>query len=190
MGIWTLLATAVALAMDAFTVALATGISLKRVSPRQTFRLAWHFGLFQALMPVGGWGLGISVRTLIENTDHWAAFGLLAFVGGRMICEALRPRTREFSRQDPTKGGSLIMLALATSVDALAVGFSLSLLEISIWWPALVIGVTALAFTAAGLHLGRLVGSSSHVDRYAEVVGGIILLGIGAVILREHGVFH
>jgi putative Mn2+ efflux pump MntP len=190
MGTWALLATAVALAMDAFTVAVAAGINLKRVSFRQTVRLALHFGVFQALMPMAGWGLGTSVHSLIRNIDHWAATALLVFVGGKMVFEALGHHDRAAGRQDPTKGASLIMLSIATSLDALAVGFSLSMLRISIWWPALVIGVTAALFTAAGMHAGRFVGSKSRLDRYAEVLGGLILVGIGFAILREHGVFQ
>jgi putative Mn2+ efflux pump MntP len=107
-----------------------------------------------------------------------------------MVFEALGHHDRAAGRPDPTQGVSLIMLSIATSLDALAVGFSLSMLRISIWWPALVIGVTAASFTAVGMQVGRLVGSSSRLDRYAEVLGGLILFGIGFVILREHGVFQ
>ncbi len=185
----TLLVTAVALAMDAFAVALATGIHLGRVSLRQTFRLSWHFGLFQALMPIAGWTLGESVNLLIEDVDHWVAASLLAFVGGKMILEGIRSTAAGPGADDPTRGGSLIMLSVATSLDALAVGFSLSVLGISIWWPALVIGLVAASFTAGGLHLGRIAGLSSRVSRYASILGGTLLLGIGLAILHEHGVF-
>ena len=90
MGIWPLMAIAAALAMDAFAVALASGVSLKQVSGRQTFRLAWHFGLFQALMPIAGWSAGLTVHSLIEKIDHWVAFALLVFVSIRMIIEAFK----------------------------------------------------------------------------------------------------
>ena len=189
MSSWVLLATAVALAMDAFAVAIAAGMGLKTVSLRQTFRLAWHFGIFQALMPIGGWLLGASIHSIVEQVDHWTAFGLLLFVGAKMIFEALRGSESPAGMQDPTRGGSVIMLSVATSIDALAVGFSLSMLGVSIWWPALVIGITAAAFTAAGMHLGRVVGTRSKVNRYAEIAGGVILIGIGLAILHDHGVF-
>ena len=180
-------AIAVALAMDAFAVAIATGVSLKQVSFRQTFRLSWHFGLFQAVMPVIGWSAGLSIRTSIEAYDHWLAFGLLAFVGGKMIMAAFGNKKGKGSKSDPTKGYTLVLLAIATSVDALAVGFSISVLKVAIWTPAVMIGIVAAAFTFFGLYLGKKAASGMLVSRYAEVVGGIILIGIGVNILREHG---
>lgn len=189
MGAWLLPATAVALAMDAFTVALATGLSLKVASLRQTMRLAFHFGLFQALMPLAGWALGASLHSLIENIDHWAATGLLVLVGAKMLIESHRKRDGRIERSDPTRGISLLMLSLATSMDALAVGFSLSLLQASIWQAVTVIGLTAASFTAAGMHIGRFVATGSRLERYAETLGGIILFVIAFAILREHGVF-
>jgi manganese efflux pump family protein len=185
----TLMGTAIALAMDAFAVAVASGVSLKAVSPRQTFRLAWHFGLFQALMPILGWSGGLTVRSLIEHYDHWVAFVLLALVGGHMIWEALEKEKELQPKNDPTKGLRLVMLSVATSIDALAIGLSLSLLKISIWLPALVIGLVATVATAAGLHLGKKAGSSSHLSSYAEVTGGLVLIAIGLKVLYEHGVF-
>jgi putative Mn2+ efflux pump MntP len=185
----TMTGTALALAMDAFAVAVASGVCLKTVSFRQTFRLAWHFGLFQALMPIIGWSGGLTVRSLIEHYDHWVAFVLLALVGGHMIWEALDKEKTLQPRNDPTKGLRLVMLSVATSIDALAVGLSLSLLKISIWLPALVIGLVATIATAAGLHLGKKAGASSHLSSYAEITGGIVLIVIGLKVLYEHGVF-
>jgi putative Mn2+ efflux pump MntP len=183
-----LLAVAVALAMDAFAVSVATGLALPRVTLRHSFRLAFHFGLFQALMPILGWLGGLTVRAWIESFDHWVAFGLLAFVGGRMLWEALQGEDGEEKRQDPTRGWSLVLLSIATSIDALAVGLSLSVLGVSIWFPALVIGLVALAFTAAGLHLGRLVGRVRTLSQVSNALGGLVLIGIGLRILWEHGV--
>jgi putative Mn2+ efflux pump MntP len=175
--------------MDAFTVAIATGVSLKQVSFRQTFRLSWHFGLFQALMPMIGWSAGISLRCLIEAYAHWLAFGLLAFVGGKMIVEAFGGEKDTGPKNDPTKGYTLVLLSIATSIDALAVGFSISMLNVAIWTPALIIGIVAAAFTILGLYLGKKAASGMLVSRYAGVLGGIILIGIGVNILREHGAF-
>lgn len=180
----TLIGIAIGLAMDAFAVAIASGLTLGKVSARQTFRLAWHFGLFQALMPVIGWLAGLTVSPWIAPVDHWIAFGLLAAIGGKMIYEALRHDQEERERTDPTKGWSLILLSIATSIDALAVGLSLALLDVAIWYPAVVIGLVAGAFTAAGLHLGRRFGSL--LGRRMEIVGGVILVGIGVRILVEH----
>jgi len=180
-------AIAVALAMDAFAVAIAAGVMLKKISFRQNFRLAWHFGLFQAIMPVIGWSAGLSIRGWIESYDHWAAFGLLAFVAQGMLRAAFKKETGEDEHKDPTRGLTMVMLSVATSIDALAVGLSLSMISISIWTPALIIGLVAGAFTTAGMHLGKKIGRTPRMSRYAEALGGVVLLLIGFNILREHG---
>lgn len=187
MQLLTISAIAVALAMDAFAVAIATGVMLKKVSFRQNFRLAWHFGLFQAMMPVLGWSAGLSIRSWIENYAHWAAFGLLAFVAQGMLRAAFKKQEGENERKDPTRGLTMVMLSVATSIDALAVGLSLSMISVSIWTPALIIGLVAGAFTTAGMHLGKKIGSATRMSRYAEALGGVVLLLIGLNILREHG---
>lgn len=184
-----LLALAVALAMDAFAVAVATGVQLRCVSPRQTFRLSFHFGLFQALMPIAGWALGLTVREYMEAWDHWLAFGLLAFIGVRMMREAMAGDDAEDGRCDPTRGMTLVILSVATSIDALAVGLSLSILGISIWTPAVVIGVVCAAFTAGGLHMGRVLANASRLGHRAALLGGVVLIAIGLRILYDHGVF-
>lgn len=181
-----IIAIAVALSMDAFAVSIATGAMLKQVSARQTFRLSWHFGLFQAMMPVIGWSAGLSVRTLIESYDHWVAFGLLAFVGIHMIREALNPKSPDETKKDPTKGITLVMLSVATSIDALAIGVGLSMLNLNIWISAVIIGIIAGLVTIVGIYLGEKLGSVSLLSRCSAVVGGIILLAIGVNILREH----
>jgi putative Mn2+ efflux pump MntP len=180
-------AIAVALAMDAFAVSIVTGVNLKNVSFRQTFRLSWHFGFFQAMMPVIGWGAGLSVRSYIERYDHWIAFALLAFVGIHMIKEAFDHDTSEKRKKDHTKGITLVILSIATSIDALAVGFSLSLLGVSIWTPAIIIGIVAGIFTIIGLQIGEKIGSAKQLSRYAETIGGGVLIAIGLNILHEHG---
>ena len=184
MGWLSLLAISVALAMDAFAVALVTGLTLRLPTRRQVFRLAFHFGLFQAVMPVFGWVAGNVVHGYIEAFDHWVAFGLLAFVGGRMVRGALRGGEEERSSRDPTSGWVLVLLSVATSIDALAVGLSLAMIGSTIVVPALVIGLVAAAFTAAGMVLGRRIGSLW--GKRVEVVGGIILVAIGARILAHH----
>jgi putative Mn2+ efflux pump MntP len=180
----TLLGIAVGLAMDAFAVSIGIGLGSPKVGGRTTMRLAWHFGLFQFLMPVIGWLAGLSVERWISGVDHWIAFGLLAAIGGHMIYEALWGDADARAAKDPTRGASLVVLSVATSIDALAVGLSLALLGVEIWWPAVVIGIVAFAFTAAGLHIGRRFGAL--FGRRMEVVGGIILIAIGARILVDH----
>lgn len=183
MSTLTLLAIAVGLAMDAFAVAIGAGLQLCQVTKRQTFRLAWHFGLFQAFMPVLGWLAGLTLVEYIEPVDHWIAFALLAFIGGKMIYEALKDEG-ETDRCDPTKGWTLVMLSVATSIDALAVGLSLAVLGVDIWYPAIVIGIVAGVLTIVGLQLGTRFGAL--LGRRMEIAGGIILIGIGVKILIEH----
>jgi putative Mn2+ efflux pump MntP len=189
MDMLNIVAIAVALAMDAFAVAIATGVRLKRVSLRQFFRLSWHFGFFQAMMPVIGWTAGLTVRDAIARYDHWIAFALLVYVGGNMIRESFKLEKDAQDRRDPTRGLTLVLLSVATSIDALAVGFSISLLQVAIWTPALVIGLVAGAFTVLGLHLGKAMGAAERLSPWAELIGGSVLLLIGCNILNEHGVF-
>jgi len=183
----TLLGIAVALAMDAFAVALGTGLTLERLTGRHLFRLGFHFGLFQALMPVVGWLAGLTVQRWIADYDHWIAFGLLSFVGGKMIYEALHDGDEEAAASDPTRGLSLVLLSVATSIDALAVGLTLAMLGVEIWLPSLVIGLVAGALTVAGMLLGRRIGAAWGPR--VEVFGGLVLIAIGVKILLEHTLF-
>jgi len=193
MHILTTLGIAVALAMDAFAVALATGVCLKQVSPRQTFRLSWHFGLFQAMMPIIGWTIGFTVEGYVTAYAHWLAFSMLALVGSNMLKEAIGAKDEEdtcVQKKDATKGMTMVMLSLATSIDALAVGLSMSILRISIIYPAIIIGIIAALFTIIGLHLGRKISRVAWLSSWAEIAGGLLLWLIGLNILRERGVFN
>lgn len=185
MNLWSLLAIAVALAMDAFAVAVVTGLADLPLTRRRIFRLAFHFGLFQALMPALGWAVGRVVYRWVGHVDHWIAFALLAFVGGHMIAGALRAGEHE-ERQvgDATRGWSLVMLSIATSIDALAVGLTLAMIGAQILVPAVVIGVVAGALTVAGMLLGRWIGTAW--GKRVEVLGGLILIAIGLRIVWEH----
>ncbi len=174
---------AVALAMDAFAVAISAGMVLRPVSYRSMFRLAFHFGLFQALMPVLGWSAGQQVAHHLSAVDHWIAFGLLAFLGGKMLWDARNPE-RAPRNEDPTRGLMLVTLSVATSVDALAVGLSLALVGVSIWLPAVVIGLVAATLSAVGFGLGSRLGVIW--ERWADVLGGTILLLVGCEILVSH----
>lgn len=182
---------AIALALDAFAVSIAVGMKLKTVKLRQVFRLSWHFGLFQALMPILGWGAGRSLFPYIERYDHWVAFCLLFLVGANMIREAfsLEDETDKDEFSDPTKGLSLVILSIATSIDALAVGFSISMVNAPIIFPAIIIGIVAGAFTIGGMHIGRSIGAMPKISTWAEIAGGIVLWLIGFNILIDHGVF-
>ncbi len=184
MSFISILSIALALAMDAFAVALASSVVLRKVSGRQYFRLAFHFGLFQFLMPVIGWLAGSVMAGWLEATDHWAAFGLLVLIGGKMIYEALKKDQKKRIVTDPTKGLTLVALSVATSIDAFAVGLSLAILDVSIWYPCLVIGLVAAAMTLIGLRLGSRLGA--RFGRGMEIIGGLVLIAIGARILIEH----
>ena len=188
MTLLAIMGISVALAMDAFAVSIAAGAFLRDVGRRPLFRIWWHFGLFQAMMLVGGWGAGITVREWIESVDHWVAFGLLAFVAANMLWGAFRGEEEGVEKKDPTRGMPLVMLSLATSMDALAVGLSLSILNISIWLPALAVGGTAAILSAIGMVLGSRAARLPRLGRFAETGGGLVLLAIGVHILYEHGV--
>jgi putative Mn2+ efflux pump MntP len=176
---------AVALAMDCFAVTLGLACSVRGLTMRQAVRVAAFFGGFQFLMPVAGWFAGERLLGLIRGIDHWIAFGVLALIGGRMIWQSfgMSDEKRE-SRRDQTRGTRLLVLALATSIDALAAGLSLGVIRANILYPAAVIGFTSFALTIAGAGLGPIAGRIA--GRRAELLGGIILIGIGVKILFEH----
>jgi manganese efflux pump family protein len=176
----TLLALALALAMDCLAVSIAAGLANPHFTPRPILRLAFHFGLFQCLMPIAGWLLARSLHAQVSAYDHWVAFILLAFIGGKMLWEAGESRPTE-QRDDPSRGWRMVTLSVATSIDALAVGLSLSLLRVSVWTPSLVIGVVAAVVSVAGLHFGSRLGR--HFGRYADALGGLVLLAVGLKVL-------
>ena len=185
MGQLTILAIAVGLAMDAFSVAVATSVTLKRLTPRHVFRFAFHFGLFQAGMPVLGWLAGRTVVQWVVAWDHWLAFGLLSLVGGKAIYDGLHDDPAEEEKpSDPTRGLSLIVLSVATSIDAFAVGLSLAWLGTAIWSTVAIIGVVTAALTTLGMYLGRALGA--RFGRRMSIVGGLVLVAIGLKILADH----
>jgi putative Mn2+ efflux pump MntP len=179
------LGIALGLAMDAFAVALGLGCSPRGLSRGQALRLALHFGLFQFLMPILGWAAGTGIESRIRAFDHWIAFGLLAFVGGKMIADSFRSGSEDACAPgDPTRGSRLLVLSVATSIDALAVGLSLGVLEAGIFYPAAVIGAVAFSMTVLGARLGPVLGRA--VGRRAELAGGVILVLIGVKIVADH----
>ncbi|MDY0275519.1 MAG: manganese efflux pump MntP family protein [Desulfomicrobium sp.] len=175
---------AIALAMDAFAVALGTGLALQEVSRRQNFRLSWHFGFFQGLMTILGWLGGQTLHNCFLRFGPWIACGLLFYIGGRMLWESFLG-CEQGTAQDPTTGKRLIMLSVATSIDALAVGLTLAILHIPVWGPACIIALVASLFTTTGLYLGRSIGHRACLAPRAEALGGLILLGIGIKIVWQ-----
>ena len=184
MSLWALISIAFALAMDAFAVAIAVGCRLERLSYRPVFRLSFHFGLFQFLMPIIGWVLGRQVERYVYSFDHWIALVLLAFIGGKMIWESFSHDGRQTALTDPTRKWSLIGLSIATSIDALAVGLSLALLNVQIVSASIVIGIVAAGMTLIGLKSGRALGDK--FGHRMELIGGLILFAIGVKIVLQH----
>ncbi|PWH17645.1 MAG: manganese efflux pump [Ardenticatenia bacterium] len=183
MSLWDILLIAVGLAMDAFAVSLGIGTTRVACAPRPIFRLSFHFGFFQFMMPVLGWLAGSRFATLIGEVDHWVAFGLLAFVGGRMIRSGLDADATAFGC-DPSRGRMLITLSIATSIDAFAVGLSLAMLRVDILYPSAIIGVVTGTLSLIGLLIGHRLGVL--FGKRMEIVGGLILIGIGMRILMSH----
>jgi len=184
MNAFVLLAIAVGLAMDAFAVSVAAGIRLGcDLRSHHTIRLSFSFGFFQFFMTVLGWSMGYSVVWFIRAYEHWVAFVLLVFIGGKMIYDSLVSGASGL-RYDPTRGIHVVILSVATSIDALAVGLSLGVLNSGIWYPSLVIGVVAAAFTMTGIILGCRVGM--RFSHRVEIFGGVILIAIACKILFEH----
>jgi putative Mn2+ efflux pump MntP len=174
---------AVGLAMDAFAVTLGCAASGQARGPRAAFRLSFHFGLFQFTMPVVGWAAGTGIARLVSTWDQWIAFALLVLVGARMIHAGLHPDPHRVPG-DPSRGWTLVMLSVATSIDALAVGLSLAMLRVSIWYPSVVIGVVALTISVIGFQFGTRLGA--RFGRRMEILGGAILILIGLRILAAH----
>jgi manganese efflux pump family protein len=183
MSFFEVLLIAVGLAMDCFAVSLGIGTTGFANNPRSLFRLSYHFGLFQALMPVLGWVVGTQVSDFVSSFDHWIAFGLLAFVGVRMIRSGLDAEGESHTK-DPSRGGTLVMLSVATSIDAFAIGLTLAMLQVNILYPSLVIGVVAGILSLVGLLVGNRLGLA--FGKRMEIIGGILLILIGLRVLLSH----
>ena len=178
-----ILGISVALGMDAFAVAIAAGLAIERLTGRHVFRLAFFFGFFQFMMAVLGWFAGRTIDVYISTYDHWVAFGLLVAIGSKMLLEAWTGKVPA-GRNDPTRGWTVIVLSVATSIDALAAGLSMAFIGVSIWLPSVVIGIVAAAMTVIGIRFGNRFGRKG--GRWAELLGGVVLIGIGIHILISH----
>lgn len=174
---------ALALAMDAFSVAVAAGAYFKKANSRQKFRLSFHFGLFQFLMPIIGWFAGFTIEKYISAYDHWTVFVILSIIGGKMIWDSFKSEDEAVDK-DISKGWTLILLSLATSIDAMAVGFSLALIRAEIFFTSVVIGVVCAAMTLLGVFIGE---KASHaLGRKSFLIGGLMLIAIGIKVVLEH----
>jgi len=181
---WVLtLIIAVSLAMDCFAVSLGVGCSLPSCDKRAIFRMSFHFGLFQAGMTLFGWLIGNTILPYIAQFDHWIAFLLLAWIGIRMMREGLSNESEKMTG-DPTRGSTLVLLSVATSIDALGVGLSLSILQTNIAFSSAMIGIISLLFTIIGLKFGN--GLNHKFGKRIEILGGLVLLFIGSRLLLSH----
>jgi putative Mn2+ efflux pump MntP len=183
MDILNIILIAFGLAMDAFAVSITSGLTIKNLRVKHAFRIALFFGLFQASMPLIGWLAGISLRDFIASIDHWVAFILLSCIGCKMIYESIRMDYTE-RRTNPLNIYILLLLSIATSIDALAVGISFAILTISIVTPVIIIGVITFVLSFIGVFIGNKKGH--FFEGKIEILGGIILIGIGIKILIEH----
>ncbi|MFC1941725.1 manganese efflux pump MntP family protein [Chloroflexota bacterium] len=175
---------AIGLSADCFAVSLGISISRGTISLRQVFRVSVFFGGFQAFMLILGWLAGRTVVEYIESYDHWLAFALLSIIGIRMIWESIHGEDGQEKSKDMTKGFLLLVLSIATSIDALAVGLTFAFLKMNILAASLTVGTVAFTSTAFAFWLGKKV--SGLVGKRAEIIGGIILIGIGVRIILEH----
>ncbi|HRU33309.1 MAG TPA: manganese efflux pump MntP family protein [bacterium] len=177
-----ILLIALSLAMDAFSVSVTSGITGGKIRYFNVLKMGFSFGLFQFFMPVLGWLAGSTFRIYIVTIDHWIAFSLLSFVGVRMIWESLKD---EHQTIDPFDNKTLLLLSISTSIDAFAVGISFSFLDVSIFFPVLIIGIITFLLSSAGILMGN--GLRHFFEKFnVEIIGGLILIGIGLKILIEH----
>ena len=179
-----LLLIAIGLSMDAFSVSICKGLTTKRFSWRMALVCGLWFGGFQALMPTIGYFLGAQFQEMIEAYDHWIAFGLLFLIGANMIREAIWGKEEEGKENGALDFKTMLFLAIATSIDALAVGVSFACIQVRLWSSVLIIGLTTFVFSVLGVKIGNVFGSK--YEKSAGIIGGIILILIGLKILLEH----
>ena len=185
MDILTIIVIAIGLAMDAFAVSIATGATYKKSKSYHAFRIAFAFGGFQAIMPILGWLAGLTLREVIRDYDHWVAFILLAFIGGKMIYESFKIKDAQ-KKTDALSTAVLLVLALATSIDALVIGITFSFLLAGslLIIAVIIIGLITFVLSYAGFYIGKSFGH--FFETSIEAIGGLILIGIGVKILLEH----
>ena len=179
-----LLLIAIGLSMDAFSVSICKGLTTKKFSWRMALVCGLWFGGFQVLMPIIGYFLGAQFQEMIEAYDHWIAFGLLFLIGANMIREAIWGKEEESKENGALDFKTMLFLAIATSIDALAVGVSFACIQVKLWSSVLVIGLTTFVFSVLGVKIGNVFGSK--YEKSAGIIGGIILILIGLKILLEH----
>ena len=182
MSLWELLLIAIGLSMDAFAVSVCKGLMMPRMDWGKAAVIGGWFGAFQALMPLAGYALGTRFSGLLKSVDHWIAFGLLACIGAMMIRESFHPGDEKMTGSVSFR--AMLPLAVATSIDAMVTGVTFALISTRIWTAVLLIGTVTFLLSAAGVYLGRAVGSK--LEKRAKLLGGTVLILIGIKILTEH----
>lgn len=184
MNIFVLIGISIGLSMDSLAVSVANGIMIKKLQVRHAFRIAFSFGFFQAIMPLIGWAAGLTFSVYIKAFDHWIAFVLLTIVGLRMIWESYKSAKSDEAMRNCLHFPTLLALSIATSLDALAVGVSFAFLDMTIWFPILVIGLITFIICFLGVILGNKLGP--HLGNKLGIIGGLVLIAIGINILLQH----
>ena len=177
---------AVGLSMDAMAVSVTNGSVIPEFKLRDAFRIAFSFGLFQAIMPIAGWAAGLAFHSYIQDFDHWIALGLLLFIGSKMIWESRTDARETAKANNCLHWPTLLILSVATSIDALAVGISFAMLEMMIWVPVAIIGIITFVNCFIGIQVGNWVGC--RLGNRLGLIGGLILILIGVKIVVEHSV--
>jgi len=183
MSIFEVIIIAIGLSMDAFAVSITLGLSAQKVRPKECLIPGLYFGIFQALMPLIGYYAGINFSEKIENLEHWVAFIFLGFIGGKMIKDSFS-EDKEETPENPFNFVKMIVLAIATSIDALAVGITFAFFKLNIFLAIIIIGSITFVISMFGVIIGKTVGNKFKSK--AELIGGLVLIGIGAKILLEH----
>lgn len=183
MNLYVIIMIAVGLSMDSFAIAVSAGMSGRVPDKWVALRMSLSFAFFQGMLPVAGWFLGMEIEPLISPVDHWIAFGLLGFVGWRMIRSGL-DRKSDSCAVDPSRGSVLLMLSIATSIDALVVGLSFGMLSMEIFYPAVIIGIVTFIISMTGAYIGHRL--DSVFGKRMEILGGVLLILIGFRILLSH----
>jgi len=184
MDIYSIFLIGIGLAADAFSVSVSEGIILKKPKLSEASKVALFFGLFQFLMPCLGYFLGSAFARYITTFDHYIAFALLGFIGGKMLYEAVSKKDGDYEIKNPLSFNTLLILAIATSIDALAVGVTFATVNVPVLFASTIIGIVTYAISLCGVFLGSKCGNL--LGNKAEILGGIVLIGIGTKILIEH----
>ncbi len=182
MSLFLIILIALGLSIDSFAVSIANGLSIKNIQLKEKLKIALSLAVFQSFMPVLGWYAGIKVVDYIKSLDHWIAFGLLGFIGTKMIIESFS--NKEITKNFKLTTSTLIIQSVATSIDALAIGLSFAILDIKILIPVIIIGIVTFLASILGLQIGKYLGLK--FGKYVEIISGIVLISIGVKILIEH----